>query len=135
LIKSLAPAAFAAAAALALTASADPPPPGPPPHHGGSCFWERDVTNFAARDDHTVYLRVGGRQVYELKMFGNCFDLSWLHHIGLRTFGSSNVCEGGGAGLELETRDIAAGHQRCPVTSIRKLSPDEIAALPKDAQP
>jgi hypothetical protein len=93
------------------------------------------VNNFAAHDDHAVYLRVGVNQVYELKMFGNCFDLSWLHRLGIRAIDGSDICEGDAANVELFTRDIATGPQRCPVTSVRKLTPPEVAALPKDARP
>jgi hypothetical protein len=93
------------------------------------------VTNFAAHDDKAVYIRVGSRRVYELKLFGNCLEMSWVHSLALRTFGDSNVCEGSNPNLELFTRDIATGRQRCPVTSVRELDPQEVAALPKDARP
>ena len=78
---------------------------------------------------------MGVRDVYELKMFGNCFDLSWLHHIGLQSHGMSNICEGSNPDVDVIVRDIGIGHQRCPVTSVRKLPPAEIAALPRDARP
>jgi len=136
LIKPLAPAAAMLAAALALTASADTPPAAAPHvHYGRSCFWQRDVTNFAAHDDSAVYIRVGVSDVYELTMFGNCFNLSWLHHIGIRTFGGGTICEGTTPSVDLFTHDTSSGRQRCPVTSVRKLTKAEIVALPKDAQP
>jgi hypothetical protein len=133
LIKTFGAAAFAAA--IALTASAEPPPPTPQPHYGQTCFWQRDVVNFAAHDDSAIYVRAGVNRIYELKMFGNCFNLSWLHHIGLRTFSGGNICEGRTPNVDVFTRDIATGPQQCPVTSVRKLTPEEVAALPKDARP
>ena len=120
---------------LSGAAAADPTPAASPPPSHSACFWRQDVSGFAAHDDTAIYLRVGVRDVYELKMFGNCFDLSWLHHIGLQSHGMSNICEGSNPDVDVIVRDIGIGHQRCPVTSVRKLTPAEIAALPRDARP
>jgi hypothetical protein len=126
---------LAGATLLASAAVADPTPAANPPPHRNACFWSENITNFAAHDDHAVYLRVGFRDVYELKTFGNCFDLSWLQHIGLQTHGMSDICEGSNPDVDIVVHDIGIGRQRCPVTSVRKLTADEIAALPRDARP
>ena len=47
------------------------------------CFWGRNADNFTSPDDRTVYLRVGVRQVYELKLFSPCIDIDWSQHIAL----------------------------------------------------
>ncbi len=105
------------------------------PHRANACFYARNVDNFAAENDTTVNLRVGPRQVYQLKLFAPCVDLDFSQRIALRSRGvSSFVCEGHANDLELFTRS-AAGPTRCPVTSVRRLSVDEIAALPKHARP
>jgi hypothetical protein len=129
--------AAALALSLAATAAAADPTPAasPPPSHGSACFWEQSVSGYAAHDDSALYLRVGARDVYELKMFGNCFDLSWLHHIGLQTHGMSDICEGSSPDVDVIVREIGIGRQRCPVTSVRKLTPAEIQSLPRDARP
>jgi hypothetical protein len=134
-MKTLAAASLALALAVPTFAAADPTPAANTPAHHNACFWQQSVTGFAAHDDSAIYLRVNVRDVYELKMFGNCFDLSWLHHIGLQTHGMSDICEGTNPDVDVVVRDIGIGHQRCPVTSVRKLTPAEIAALPKDARP
>lgn len=123
-----------AVAATALTPAAWAAEPGKPTPRR-ACFTARDVNNFAAADDNNLYVRVGVRQVYHLKMFGNCFDLSWVHALGLVSRGGSFICEGGNAGVDIVTRDPALGPRRCPVSSIRKLTPEEVAALPKKARP
>jgi hypothetical protein len=128
-------AAALAVSLIAAAAVADPTPATNPAPSRQSCFWQQNVTNFAAHDDSAIYLRVGVRDVYELKMFGNCFDLSWLQHIGLQTHGMSDICEGANPDVDVVVRDIGVGRQRCPVTSVRKLTPAEVAALPKDARP
>jgi hypothetical protein len=127
---------LAAAALGAGPAAADPTPAAnTPAQRHNACFWSENINNFAAHDDKALYLLVGVRDVYELKMFGNCFDLSWLHHIGLQTHGMSDICEGSNPDVEIVVHEVGLGHMRCPVTSVRRLTPEEVAALPKDARP
>ncbi len=137
-MKILPSAAFVLAAVLALGASAQPRNPiGVPPlaRPQSSCFWTNRIENFAAADEQNLYLRVGPRDVYQAKLFANCFEIDWVHHIALVSRGSSMICEGPNLDVDVIVRDVAAGRQRCPVTSIRKLTPDEVAALPKAARP
>jgi hypothetical protein len=139
-MKTLAPAAFAFAAVLAVSATADTQPSsgvGQTKLHGKSCFWAYDVNNFAAHDDKTLYLRVGVHDVYAASMFGNCFNLSWIYsHITLRSHDTALICEGSALDVDvIAPPETGFGRQRCPITSIRKLTPAEVAALPKDARP
>lgn len=132
-MKIVAPVALAMAV-YAAGASAQPAPR--PAPYGNACFWRQNISNFNAVDDTTIFMRVGVNQIWELKLFGNCFNLSWLHSIGLRTFPSNSpICEGPNPGLSIYTRSMATGRQQCPVTSVRKLTPPEIAAIPKRALP
>jgi hypothetical protein len=129
-------ASVAIAATLALGASAQPPAGSPPPpKHRPSCFWADRIENFAAVDEQNLYLRVGNHDVYRAKLFSTCLELNWVHHVALVSHSSSLICEGPNLDVDVVIRDIAAGRQRCPVTDIRKLTPDEVAALPKDARP
>lgn len=100
-----------------------------------ACFYARSVTNFAAADDRNLYIRVGARDVYHLSMFGNCFDLSWVHSLGLKSRGGNFICEGGNVSVDVVTRDAGPGVQSCPVTAIRRLTAEDVAALPKKARP
>jgi hypothetical protein len=136
-MKILAPVALALAATLAFGAAADPPggAPPPPPKPRPACFWTSRIDNFAAVDEQNLYLRVGVRDVYRAKLFSDCFQLDWVHHIALVSRGSSVICEGSNLDVDVIVHDVALGRQRCPVTDIRKLTPDEIAALPKGARP
>lgn len=137
-MKTLATASIALAATLALTVGASTGPTAsaaPTPSAPRSCFWVRDVNNFAAADDENVYIRVGVKEVYQLTLFSHCFNVDWVHHLGLFSHVSSNICEGTNPDLYVVTHDIGIGRQRCPVTSIRKLTPAEVAALPKLARP
>lgn len=96
------------------------------------CFWTRQVSNFAAVDEHIVNIRVGVRDVYQLEMLGNCHDIDWAQTIAIRSRGSSSICTGMDAELIAPS---PIGPTRCPVRAIRKLSPAEIAALPRGAKP
>jgi len=96
------------------------------------CFWTRNANGFAAQDEHTVNIRVNARDVYQFEMLGTCPDIDWNQRIALISRGSSNICSGMDA--EIVTHS-PIGPQRCPVRSVRKLTPEEVAALPRKARP
>ena len=96
------------------------------------CFWTRQVNSFASNDDRIVNIRVGVKDVYQLEMFGRCTDVDWSNKIAIVSRGSSHICTG------LDAEVIAPspiGPQRCPVSRIRKLTPEEVKALPKHSRP
>jgi hypothetical protein len=136
-MKVLIPVSLALAATLTLAASAggQPAPAKPAAKSASSCFWVRDVDGFNAPDDRTIYIRVGVKQIYKLTLFGNCLDISWKQHIGLATHGMDSVCEGTTPAVDVVDREVGIGRERCPVTSVEKLSPDQVAALPKGERP
>ena len=97
-----------------------------------ACFWARDANNFAYQAPDIVNLRVGVRDVYQLKLFGPCDDINFANVVRFDTRGASSVCDG--PGIDLIVRG-PLGPQRCPVRSLRQLTPDEIAALPRGSRP
>jgi hypothetical protein len=133
-----APIRLSLALALALTAGAAGTPmklaAAPTTAPPAACFWGHEVDSFNAPDDRTVYLRVGVHDYYELKLFAPCLDIDWDHRIALRSRGGDWICEGRNLDAEIDTRsDI--GPQRCQVDSVRKLTPADLAALPKNERP
>jgi len=96
------------------------------------CFFTRNADGFAAPDEKTLFVRVGVRDVYQFEMFGNCPDLDWSQRLALVSRGSSTICTGMDA--EVITHS-PIGPQRCPVRSVRKLTPDEVKALPRKSRP
>ncbi|MBU1379019.1 MAG: hypothetical protein KKE02_07370 [Alphaproteobacteria bacterium] len=96
------------------------------------CFWTRQVNSFASDDDSIVNVRVGVKDVYQMEMFGRCTDVDWNNSIALVSRGGSQICTGMDAEI---ISPSPIGPQRCPVSKIRKLTPDEIKALPKHARP
>lgn len=125
------------AAALAALTAAAPLAAAKSPEEPGAkaprqCFWTRQINNFAAQDDKIVNVRVGVKDVYQFEMFGRCHEVDWAQKIAVRSRGSSYIC----SGLDAEIiAPSAIGPQTCQVRTVRKLTPEEIEALPKGARP
>ena len=118
------------AATAAPAGARSPVEPEPKPKR--ECFFARNVNSFAAVDEDTVNLRVGVRDYYQLEMFNRCRDVDWANRVALVSRNSSSICVGMDAEIVTQTN---LGPQRCPVRSIRKLTPAEVAALPRNAKP
>jgi Family of unknown function (DUF6491) len=127
-------AAAAVAALLTLGATASTPAfaKSPAQPSKNQCFFTRNADGFAAPDDKTLYVRVGVRDVYQFEMFGTCQDMDWNQRIALVSRASSSICTGMDA--EVVTHS-PIGPQRCPVRSVRKLTPEEVKTLPPKARP
>ncbi|HEX6218010.1 MAG TPA: DUF6491 family protein [Sphingomicrobium sp.] len=96
---------------------------------GRQCFRAADVNNFWGATDDSVLVRTGVNQVYRLELSGVCHDIDWANRIALKsTGGSSWVCQGLDAEILVPS---PIGAQRCLVTDIRKLSPEEAKAALK----
>lgn len=123
--------AVAGAAFLVLGAAAANAADKAPAKHN-DCFWTRNANGFAAQDDKTLNVRVNSRDIYQFEMMGHCPDMDWNQQIALVSRGGDNICTGMDA--EVVTHS-PIGPMRCPVHSVRKLTPEEVAALPKKARP
>jgi hypothetical protein len=97
-----------------------------------SCFYARDIESWAPAGDTVVNLRVKLRDYYQLKLLGYCNNINWSEAIGIEHRGSSWICTGLDA--TIITRG-PSGPDRCPVISLRKLTPEEVAALPPREKP
>lgn len=105
---------------------------GPPLQSGQHCFYAGDVSGFAVQGDHIVNVRVAPRDVYQFELVGSCPAVNWHARPALESRGTSFICTGLDAEL---VAPGASGPRRCPVRNIRKLTPDEITALPNAARP
>jgi hypothetical protein len=127
-----------AAAALAVSAGATAAPDGHSADAKGakaqrSCFDPQFVDGFAAPDDKNLYIRVGVRDVYHFEMFAPCLDMDWNWRLGIVARPGPFICDGMDA--EVISHATGLGRQRCLVRNMKKLSPEEVAALPKRAKP
>ena len=90
---------------------------------GRQCFRAAQVNDFQGLDNDTVHVTAGARDFYELELAGSCPDIDWSQRIGIRaTGGSSWVCRGFDAELLVPG---PMGLDRCPVRSVRRISPEE----------
>jgi hypothetical protein len=128
--------ALAVAALLGLGSTAARPADKPMDKPSGdNCFWARNVESFAAPDDHTVYVRTSSRDIYRMDLLIPCPDVDWNQRVALRSShgAGGSICNA--LDVDIVSHATGLGAQRCPVKSLRKLTPAEIAALPKHARP
>lgn len=122
----------AATLALPIDAAARSPVEPAAARPKNNCFWADSVSNFRAADQNTVFLRVGVKDVYRLDMLSRCHEIDWTQKIGILSRGSNRICSGLDA--ELITPS-PIGPMRCPVKTVTRLTPEEIALLPKGSRP
>jgi hypothetical protein len=125
---------IAAAYATSGPVAAQPPLSAGPPG-GNACFSTRSIRGFRSVDNRTVYVRVSANDIFALELFAPCQGVNWAHNVGLRSRGSNRVCEGRANWVNLYVRQAGGRQGRCSVSNVRRLSPGEIAGLPRGARP
>ena len=113
----------AGALLLALPAAAQP-------QSNENCFWTRDLRNHTVADSHTLYFNLAGRAVYRVDTSGSCLaGMSSTDPIVLRDRASTGrICSKNDV-------DISARGARCIISGLTKLTPDEVAAIPRRVRP
>ncbi len=118
--------ALATAALAALPAKAQP-------GRSQQCLFVRNINGFNAPNDHTVYVREGVNEIWRIDLMNDCVGLSFRQNFHLRSAGGDPwICSPIQA--EVSFRDIGVP-QRCQVSGLHKLSPEEAAALPRRLRP
>jgi len=128
-------AAVAATGTLALAASPTPAL-GPPPPSGAAlpkdqCIVGRDLGNHSVIDQNTLLLGGVGRSrgIYRVTMRNGCLRSAITSDpIGIQQVGGEKICA---------PKDVAltARGGLCAIDSIVKLTPEEVAALPRGTRP
>jgi hypothetical protein len=97
------------------------------------CFKRRDVRNHTVGDNKTLYLDVDGRDVYRIEMSNSCLSgaVSSDPLIFNNQTGTQEVCKP----MDLDITVTGAGPSKCIVSKIVRLTPSEVAALPKGMRP
>ena len=96
-----------------------------------ACFSTRQIDNSVVVDDSTINFRVG-RQVYQMSLAGPCPRLK--NNIGgyiMNLRGSDQICEP--LDVQITVNDNIGGF--CNAKGLRRLTPDEVSALPKEDTP
>jgi hypothetical protein len=123
-----------AAAILASAGSADAA--GPNNAKGSQCFRSESYQDFRAVNDHAFNIRVNVNDYYRIELEGACPTLTDPDAVLItRVRGSDLIC--GPLDWDLRVREsgpggIAVG---CIVKSQRKLTPEEVAAIPPKEKP
>jgi hypothetical protein len=105
-----------------------------PPGQHDECFDISQRETIVAADDHTVRLRVNG-QVYEVKT-NRCPGLGRPDpRIAVITNGSSFVCGRLDYSLKVGEEGVPGSSLPCVVQSQRRMTPAEVAALPRNQRP
>ena len=139
-MKTLTIAGFVAGLALMTGASAcasdQTPSPAAGPQARRACFFQHQINGWQeskTRDDNVVYLNVNAHDVYRLETFGRCNGVDEAQSIGVETRGGADaICDGLDVTLIVHS---PIGPQRCPVSKITKLTPDEVKALKAKKHP
>lgn len=92
------------------------------------CFWGSQVTGFSDAGPDRAILNIGQRESWELTLSAGCPDVDWAMKIGIRGRSGDRICPGRPAELLIPNAS-GSGFQRCLVQNVRKLSPEEAAAV------
>jgi hypothetical protein len=130
-------AATAAACTTALAERTSPLPPPPPAGAGlasGQCFRSHDIKNHTIVDDRTLLLRVNRGDVYRVTMAGNCLAGAIPSDpiVTREPPGSQIICKPIDFDISIARNGFTS---RCIVESVAKVSPEQVAALPRRLKP
>ena len=116
------------------TALADPAPPPAKTDAPRQCFRINDWNGWRAPDAKTLYIRVGGRDIWKIGLASECGMLkSPSSHLVTRVRGSDQICAP--IDLDLSVQDSGGFTEGCFVESIRPLTAAEAAALDPKNRP
>lgn len=120
------------AGVVASRGHAQPAPAAPKPEN--QCFYSRNINGFNAPNDRTLYIRVGVNEIYRLDLMNDCNGLTFRQDIALNDepAGDAFICSPIQATVTYREAGI---RERCPVTAMHRLTPAEIAAVPKKFLP
>jgi hypothetical protein len=124
-----------AAAALSGAAVAAEPPAAASTPAASPCFRMSQIRNHRIVGRDTIYMKVGFRDVYKVTTAGSCTagampdETLIMSTVG----GMDRICRP--IDLDLKIRNSGGFVSPCIVTEIAKLSPEQIAALPKKSAP
>ena len=99
------------------------------------CFWASSLTNFRQGDHGQLFIRARPDQVFEVSTLERCQELDRASGIAIQSDNSSvgRLCVGDLARVTM--RSIGGEPTSCRTRIDRRLTPDEVAALPDNQRP
>ena len=120
-------------ATLSTLAGAAPTGPSAP-DRPRSCFFVNEWRGWKAPSPDVLYLGVNMHDVYRVQLSAGSPELQWPDaHLVSKTRGSDSVCDA--LDLDLSVSDGHGFREPLIATSITKLTPDEVAAIPPKFRP
>jgi len=118
-----------ALASLGLSAASAAAEPNPP------CFFITQWQGWKAAGPNVIYLRVNLRDIYRADLSAGSQELTWpgSYHLISKVEGSSSICSP--LDLQLAVSDGHGYYQPLIVSALHKLTPEQIAALPRKDLP
>ena len=123
-----------AAAGLVASAAQAQTPAAKPPRVERPCFSLSDWHGWSSPSEKILYLKVRNRDVYRLDLTHGSNQLNWPgSHLVTVVRGSDRICNP----IDLDLRVSDGFGMAIPIRAktITKLTPDEIAAIPKKDRP
>lgn len=98
------------------------------PKEDRACFYASNIRGFSPVDDRVINIEVGANDDYQLQLMGACPNIDFANALIIRSRNSNFICAGIDADIIYQG---PGGPQSCQVSSIRKMSPAEVKALPR----
>jgi hypothetical protein len=122
---------MAAVAALAVGGAAHADTPAAKPK--SSCFFSRDWNGWRSPDQKTIYLRVNVRDIWQVDLASGSQLLTWPDsHLINDVRGTDSVCAPIDLDLKVANDQIV---EPLFIKAITKLTPEQVAAIPKKFLP
>lgn len=116
------------------TTSPTAKPPTAPPPAARQCFSMRDWSGWKAVDEKTLLLRVNLHDIWRVDLASECGMLTSPGvHLVTEVRGTDQICTA--IDLDLKVADQGGFNVPCFVKTIRQLSKEEAAAVPKKDLP
>ncbi len=99
-----------------------------------SCFLARDLGGWREAKPNLINLRTARDEYYQAVLYPSCPNIDFNNTIAIVTRTSDRVCEGDDAEL-IAPNGIGGRRDSCRIDRIRKLTDEEVAAIPKGEKP
>jgi hypothetical protein len=98
------------------------------------CFLVSQFENWRGGGERTMYIRVSGNQFYRLEMANNCSELVAPGAMLVNRFRGSSICSP--LDWDIKVKEFPGSIAvPCVVKTMTRLSPAEVAALPRKQKP
>ena len=106
-----------------------------PTHGDNNCFLSRDWEGWKSPNPTSIYLRVGINKIYLIELTAPSSQLQWSDtHLVSKIRGSDWICNPIDLDLQVSD-DHGAFREPLFVKSLTRLTPEQIAAIPKKDLP